>query len=481
MSSITNLMGKSLRYLRSNGIRPTIKKILRRVRGNNWLPVEEDSLYVQAPCKVAPHECWEMPEVCVPYEGKISVVIPAYNGAHELPALLAALRAQTQIDDLELVVVDSGSTDGTPELAEQYGAMVLRIRQEDFSHSYSRMLGATHATGDYLLFMTQDALPDRPDWLIRMLQPCIVSGAAAVSCYETPKPDADLLSHITVWNWTNVMSGGVDKLTALPEDTSCDSLRRSAQLSDNACLVKRSIFMELGGHRGAYAEDLDLGIRLLKAGYKLGILSSISVVHSHNRPPLYHFKRAIVDGVNIAKLFDDFTLDRLTGKEAVSRIFTAVCANRLYVRRLTGEGYSHPPYYFPSGFAEWTRHRYNDILMELKAMTQQQRNTLLLEDGEDLDPSVRGFIQDLWETYSGDFQFDGGLAAMQGRYIMHTVCPYLDDTVQTVDAEMRWSLSHLIWQYLGQSAGYAIAAAYLNPKNTDQRITDIVNQYSVGV
>ena len=478
MSSITNLFGKTLRYLRNNGIVPTIKKVLRRIQGNNWLPAEEDHLYLQPPCSVPPYERWEMPAVCIPYNGRVSVVIPTYNGAQELPALLAALRAQVQINDLEIVVIDSGSTDGTAELAEAYGANVVRIKQEDFSHSYARMLGATNATGEYLLFMTQDALPDRDDWVIRMLQPCLISEAVAVSCYETPKSDADLLSHITVWNWKNVMSGGTDRITSLPKDTSYDSLRRNAQLSDNACLVKRSIYMELGGHRGAYAEDLDLGVRLLQTGYKLGILSSISVVHSHNRPAIYNFKRAIVDGVNIAKIFDDFTLEHLSVSEAVSRLFVAACANRLYVRSLISAPASDET---PQQFAEWTRSEYNRIIVTLKTMSKPDLETLLLSSEDDLDDSVRSFIEPLWQEYAADYKFDGGLAAIQGRYILHTVCPYLASISRSVDASMRAELKHLIWQYFGQSAGYTIAAAYLTPVVSDTRIAETVRKYSSGV
>lgn len=478
MNSLANLLNKTLRYLRNNGLLATVKKVFRRVQGNNWLPMEEDKLYLQPPCQIPPFERWEMPEVCLPFTGSVSVVIPAYNGAHELPALLAALGQQSYIPHLEVVVVDSGSTDGTPELAAAAGAVVLSIRQEDFSHSYARMLGATKATGDYLLFMTQDALPDRSDWIIRLLQPCLVSGAAAVSCYETPKPEADLLSHITVWNWKQVMSGGIDRLTRLPQNAGYDALRRNAQLSDNACLVKRSVFMELGGHRGAYAEDLDLGIRLLKAGYSLGILSSVSVVHSHNRPPEYHFKRAIVDGVNIAKLFDDFTLDQIAVPQAFNRLFTAAASNRLYRNRLAASPWSSIS---PADFAQWTRTEYNQCILEVKAMSPSDLKTLLFAPGDDLDPSARSFLEVLWQDYAADYQFDGGLAALQGRYILHTLCPYLEQSHLQVNLSLKAEICHLIWQYFGQSAGYVVAAAYLTPHAHDLRIDKTVQQYSVGV
>ncbi len=473
--NIKTLIEKTIYHLRTNGITPTAKKILRRLSGTDWLPREEDSLYVQQPFTVPHHELWQMPSVCAPYHGRVSVVIPTYNGAHELPQLLELLRKQKGIPDLEIVVVDSGSTDGTDTMAEAEGCKVIRIPQSEFSHSHARMLGATAATGEYLLFMTQDALPDRDDWVLRMLQPCLISGAAAVSCYESPKADADLLSHITVWNWKNIMSGGSDRLTALPADASYDNLRRSAQLSDNACAVKRSIFMELGGHRGAYAEDLDLGIRLLRSGHKLGLLASISVVHSHNRPALYNFKRAIVDGVNIAGLFEDFRLDALTAKEAMNRIFTAAVANRAFVSVLSED----LPDMEPSEFAEYVRTAYNSIILSLKAVKDME--TLLLAAGEDLDDSVRGFLTELWADYGSGCRFDGGLAAMQGRYLMHTVCPYLESVNRNIDCELRTELCRLVWQYFGQSAGYCVAAAFLHEGSTNPKITETVEKYSKGV
>ena len=152
--ALTNLIGKTLRYLRANGIVPTIKKVVRRMRGTDWLPAEEDHLYIQLPCEVQPHELWEMPSDCIPYNGKISVVIPAFNGAHELPALLAALRAQTEINDLEIVdaLVAAATKVAPPEkilprkegmggedfayyLQHKPGAMFnIGIREKDWPH-----------------------------------------------------------------------------------------------------------------------------------------------------------------------------------------------------------------------------------------------------------------------------------------------------------------------------------------------------------
>ena len=133
------------------------------------------------------------------------------------------------------------------------------------------------------------------------------------------------------------------------------------------------------------------------------------------------------------------------------------------------------------GFAEWTRGEYNRIIVELKTMDINTLKTMLLADGDDLDPSVRNFVETLWQDYSADFKFDGGLAALQGRYIMHTVCPYLEQHGQKMDEKLQHDLSHLIWQYFGQSAGYVIAAAYLSPNVSDNRIVATVETFSKGV
>ncbi len=475
MANLPYLIGKTIHYLRAQGVGPTVKKVLRRVSANDWLPADEDGLYLQPPCAVSPAELWHMPDTCLPYDGTVSIVVPTYNGGRELPDLLEALSRQTGVQ-LELVIVDSGSADDTVALANAAGAKVVLIPQADFSHSYSRMTGANAASGEYLLFMTQDAIPDREDWVLRMLQPCLVSGAAAVSCYETPKADADLLARITVWNWKNVMSGGADKLTRQPEDTSYDSLRRCAQLSDNACLVKRSIFMELGGHRGAYAEDLDLGLRLLEAGHSLGILSSVCVIHSHNRTPMYHYKRAIVDSVNLSGMFADFPYVPLQPNQAASRCMLAACAVARYLDALP-----QCPAQSPDQLAAWTRREYNNIINQLKNLPKDQLHTLLFADEAKLDPTVRDFMSDLWDRFGDSYKFDGQLAAVQGRYILHTLCPYLAETGRSVDADLRRELVPLLWQNFGTAAGYTMAAAYLTNSNADERLTDLITTYSRGV
>ena len=86
---------------------------------------------------------------------KVSVVIPAYNGDRYLAAAINSILAQTY-QDLEIIVVDDGSTDNTPQIAQQYGARVQYFSQTNQGVAASRNLGLAAATGAYIAFLDQD-------------------------------------------------------------------------------------------------------------------------------------------------------------------------------------------------------------------------------------------------------------------------------------------------------------------------------------
>ena len=101
----------------------------------------------------------------------LSVVIPVKNGGSDLARCLTAINAQTIDEPLEIIVVDSGSSDGSVETAIRQGARVFSIPPETFTHGGSRNLGATHARGDVLVFISQDACPVGTGWLRALVAP----------------------------------------------------------------------------------------------------------------------------------------------------------------------------------------------------------------------------------------------------------------------------------------------------------------------
>ena len=90
---------------------------------------------------------------------KVSVVIPTKNAGQDFYHVLESIRKQKGIRDIELVIVDSGSKDDTLNLSKRYSAKILSIDPSEFCHGRTRNYGAQSATGDYLVFLSQDAIP----------------------------------------------------------------------------------------------------------------------------------------------------------------------------------------------------------------------------------------------------------------------------------------------------------------------------------
>jgi glycosyltransferase involved in cell wall biosynthesis len=252
----------------------------------------------------------------------ISVVIPTKNGGSDLELLLLALKQQKGLKELEVIVVDSGSSDESVSIARAHGAKLVQILPEEFSHSRARNLGAEQATGNYLFFTVQDALPSSGLFLFKLLSALKSNGVAAVSCAEFPKEDADLFYRTNNWHHYSGFLGVSenDRVMRLPKGKSYEKLRKNAQLSDIACLLPKEIFQKYKYSRN-YAEDLDLGLRLVEDGHNLALLGSVSVIHSHNRPAYYWLKRAYVDTLGLVDVFPSYRVPKVNEGEVFRSMY----------------------------------------------------------------------------------------------------------------------------------------------------------------
>ena len=103
---------------------------------------------------------------------RISVVIRTLNEARHLPDLLRSIAAQQlERHECEVVLVDSGSTDGTLQIAEEHRCRIVPIRKEDFSFGRSLNVGCLAATGEALVFISGHCVPRDVHWLARLVQP----------------------------------------------------------------------------------------------------------------------------------------------------------------------------------------------------------------------------------------------------------------------------------------------------------------------
>lgn len=263
---------------------------------------------------------------------KVSVVIPTLNAGPEFPWLLQKLFDQKDIDNIEIVIVDSGSKDDTVMIAKKAGCVVVKILPVEFSHSYARNRGADEATGDYLLFMVQDAYPIGNYWMVgilQFLQDHVHDKLIAASCAEYSRSDSDVMYDSMIHTHYQFLGClNYDRIGEFKEQGHI-SLRSQGQLSDVSCMIERSVFQRYR-YRGDYAEDLELGTRLIQDGYRVAMLASIKVIHSHNRPAYYYFKRSFVDVIFLVNLFPDFKYAHIKSQDGlfVGILSTAILLTR---------------------------------------------------------------------------------------------------------------------------------------------------------
>lgn len=254
-------------------------------------------------------------------ELNVSVIIPTYNAGPDFRLLLGCLRDQKDINSLEIIVVDSGSNDGTVEMAGEYQAKIVEIPHEAFTHSYSRNLGAENARNEYILFMVQDALPENEFWVRNMIQP-IMDGdnISAVTCVERPREDADLFAKMAISDqiqWLDVKNK--NRIMFLPSELEENQkyeyvIRQNGCLNDVACAYRKEVFLKYK-YRLNYAEDLDMGKRLIEDGHRLMLLGMTVVRHSHNRSAMYYLRRMLVERSVFGEILDDYDKIVLTENE----------------------------------------------------------------------------------------------------------------------------------------------------------------------
>ena len=111
----------------------------------------------------------------------ISIVIRTLNEEMYLNELLCAVKNQILEDlEYEIVIIDSGSTDKTLEIAKKHECRVTSISKKDFSFGRSLNMGSKYANGDILVYISGHCIPSSQHWLYELVKP-IISGHAGYS------------------------------------------------------------------------------------------------------------------------------------------------------------------------------------------------------------------------------------------------------------------------------------------------------------
>ena len=244
---------------------------------------------------------------------KCSIIIRAYNEQTHIGRLLEGIKHQT-LKGVETILVDSGSTDGTVNIAESYGAHVVRIPSEEFTFGRSLNYGIREATSEYLVIASAHVYPVYPDWLASLLHP-LLDDQVALSYGKQRGPVSAKFSEKQILHQWFPETGKYRQETAF-----CNNANAAIRKS----LWRKNPYDEtLTG-----LEDLAWAKWARDQGYAIAYIPEAEIVHVHNETPHGVFNRYRREAMAFKKIYPEthfsiYDFARLTIANIASDIWHA--------------------------------------------------------------------------------------------------------------------------------------------------------------
>jgi rhamnosyltransferase len=234
----------------------------------------------------------------------LSIIMVVKNEARNLEISLPIVLRQTIAAPYEVILIDSGSTDGSIALIEGIAVRdprvrLIRIRPEEFHHARTRNAGVELARGAYVVFLGGDALPRDDSWLGNLVRPIMdgtADGVALAYGRQVPRTDADV-SNVCRMTFNY---GDVSRVKRRGQGLSSRELFFFSSVS---CCVSRAL-VSTPFFDDAYPvnEDVTLSARVIAADLAIAYCADSVVVHSHNYGYWEMLQRAFDNAVVYRKL-----------------------------------------------------------------------------------------------------------------------------------------------------------------------------------
>lgn len=232
-----------------------------------------------------------------------SIVIRTYNQEEHIRKLLQWISFQT-IDNYEIILVDSGSTDATIEIAEKYGAKIIHISSKEFTFGRAINKGIKNAKGKYCILASAHVYPVRDDWLQNLIQILEKPNVALVYGKQRGDKRSKFSERQIFLKW-------------FPE--------RSIENQDNPfcnnanVAIKRRIWEKIPYDEELTGlEDLDWAKKVMRRGYDIAYCAEAEVRHIHEEPYKqirYRYER---EAVGLKRIFP---YSRFSLKDFLSLLF----------------------------------------------------------------------------------------------------------------------------------------------------------------
>jgi glycosyltransferase involved in cell wall biosynthesis len=256
----------------------------------------------------------------------VTVALPVLDGGRLLGEVLAAVQAQERVSGtVDVLVIDSGSTDGSVELARSHGARVVEIPRAEFSHGGTRNRLMELATGTHVAFLTQDSVPVGPGWLAALLGGFALADDVALVCgpYLPRAGDSAMVRRELEEYFAGFGGARIDR--------GIHALGPASFYSSANGAVARRAWERVPFRPVPYAEDQALARDMLAAGMAKAYVPEAAVRHSHDLPPLDALRRYFDDFRGLREVHGH--RESLNPRRMAGQVRREVAADRAYMRR----------------------------------------------------------------------------------------------------------------------------------------------------
>jgi rhamnosyltransferase len=202
---------------------------------------------------------------------KCSIIIRSFNEEKHIGQLLVGIQKQTLHNEIEVILVDSGSTDRTVEIAEKYGVKIVNIRPENFSFGRAINVGCEAATGEFLLFASAHVYPLYTDWVEKMIAPFKNNKVALVYGRQVGNDLTKYSEHQLFKKWFPAVSNYEQSIPF------CNNANAAIR---KELWEKQPYDVQLTG-----LEDLDWATKIQADGYQIAYEAYAPIVHVHEETP----------------------------------------------------------------------------------------------------------------------------------------------------------------------------------------------------
>ena len=246
---------------------------------------------------------------------KCSIIIRAFNEENHIGKLIKGIKNQKTSSEIEIILVDSGSTDNTVNIAEKEGVIIVSITPEEFSFGYALNIGCEKATGDILLFASSHVYPVYNNWIEKILDPFKKENVALVYGRQIGDENSKFSEKRLLAKW-------------FPATSNYNQLHPFCN-NANAAIRKSLWLNQQYDETITGLEDLAWAEKILQKGFHLFYEAEAIIVHVHEETPKKIFNRYYREAIAFKRIspyakFSIFDLCYLSFTNIISDYYYAI-------------------------------------------------------------------------------------------------------------------------------------------------------------